>query len=84
MSSPTTTTQDLCTILIVDDEDDILDLLRYNLEKEEMRVITARDGIEALTAIDTESIDLVVLDIMMPHIDGLEVCQRIRSNSNVK
>ena len=84
MTSPTAAGPDSCTILIVDDEDDILDLLRYNLEKEGMQVITANDGIEALSAIETESIDLVVLDIMMPHIDGLEVCQRIRSNSKFK
>jgi DNA-binding response OmpR family regulator len=71
------------TILLVDDEDSIQKLLTYPLEKEGFRVVQARDGEEALNRFAAERIDLVVLDIMLPKLDGLEVCKRLRQTSSV-
>jgi DNA-binding response OmpR family regulator len=71
------------TILLVDDEDAIQKLLTYPLEKEGFRVVQARDGEEALSRFAAERIDLVVLDIMLPKLDGLEVCKRLRQSSSV-
>ena len=67
------------TILIVDDEEDIIEFIKYNLEKEHYDVITAENGEKGLEKIKKYSPDLVVLDIMMPGIDGLEVCRRTRA-----
>ena len=82
--SPITEAQDSSTVLIVDDEDDILDLLQYNLERLGMKTITARNGVEALDIVETRAVDLVVLDIMMPQMNGLEVCKHIRKYSKLK
>ena len=71
------------TILLVDDEESIQTLLTYPLERDGYRVIQARDGEEALRRFEEEDVDLVVLDIMLPKLDGLEVCKRLRSRSNV-
>jgi DNA-binding response OmpR family regulator len=71
------------TILLVDDEDAVQQLLTYPLEREGFRVVSARDGQEALDVFAAESPDLVVLDIMLPKIDGLEVCKRLRARSTV-
>jgi DNA-binding response OmpR family regulator len=71
------------TILLVDDEDAIQQLLTYPLQRDGYRVVQARDGEEALTQFAAESVDLVVLDLMLPRIDGLEVCRRLRSSSTV-
>lgn len=68
------------SILVVDDEEDILRLLRYNLEKEGYKVHTAANGLEALNLADTENFDLVVLDIMMPGMDGYDVCRKLRAH----
>jgi len=67
-------------ILIVDDEEDILELLSYNLKKEGYTIATCQSGQEALERYQEIDPDLIVLDIMMPGIDGIEVCQKIRSN----
>jgi DNA-binding response OmpR family regulator len=71
------------TILLVDDEDAIQRLLTYPLERDGYRVVQARDGEEALQRFAEEEIDLVVLDIMLPKLDGLEVCKRLRAESTV-
>jgi DNA-binding response OmpR family regulator len=71
------------TILLVDDEDSIQTLLTYPLERDGYRVVQARDGEEALERFAAEEIDLVVLDVMLPKLDGLEVCKRLRSESTV-
>jgi DNA-binding response OmpR family regulator len=71
------------TILLVDDEDSIQTLLTYPLERDGYRVVQARDGEEALRRFEDEAFDLVVLDVMLPRLDGLEVCKRLRSQSNV-
>ena len=71
------------TILLVDDEDSIQTLLTFPLERDGYRVVQARDGEEALRRFDEEHVDLVVLDVMLPRLDGLEVCKRLRSQSNV-
>jgi DNA-binding response OmpR family regulator len=71
------------TILLVDDEDSVQKLLTYPLEREGYRVVPARDGEEALDRFAAEQPDLVVLDIMLPKIDGLEVCKRLRARSTV-
>ena len=70
-------------ILLVDDEEAILKLLRFPLEKEGYQVVTARDGAEALATFAREDFDLVILDVMLPHVDGMEVCRRIRADSIV-
>ena len=69
------------TVLIVDDEPDIRDLLAYNLTKEGFAVETAANGKEALAKLEQATVDLVVLDIMMPEMDGFETCRAIRANS---
>ena len=74
---------DSSTILLVDDEDSVQKLLAYPLEREGYRVVQARDGEEALRRFAAERIDLVVLDIMLPKLDGLEVCKRLRAESEV-
>jgi DNA-binding response OmpR family regulator len=71
------------TILLVDDEDSVQKLLTYPLEHEGFRVIQARDGEEALSRFAADRIDLVVLDVMLPKLDGLEVCRRLRGQSTV-
>ena len=66
-------------ILIVEDEHDILQLVKLYLEKEGFRTVSAMTGTEALRHVKQEKPDLVVLDLMLPEIDGLEVCKRLRS-----
>jgi two-component system alkaline phosphatase synthesis response regulator PhoP len=70
---------DAVKILIVDDEPDILEFLEYNLKKEGYQVITAPNGEEGIKKAEAESPDLIVLDIMMPKMDGVEVCRNLRS-----
>ncbi len=70
-------------ILVVDDEPHIVELVRYNLLQEGYDVATAGDGEAALTKIRTERPDLIILDIMLPGVDGLEVCRRLRAESSV-
>lgn len=67
-------------ILIVDDEPDILEFLRYNLRKEGYEVVTAHDGKAALLMAEREKPNLIVLDIMMPELDGVETCRILRKN----
>jgi DNA-binding response OmpR family regulator len=74
---------DAQTILLVDDEDAVQKLLAYPLERDGFRVIQAWDGQEALERFASEQVDLVVLDIMLPRLDGLEVCRRLRAQSSV-
>jgi DNA-binding response OmpR family regulator len=74
---------DASTILIVDDEDAVQKLLTYPLEREGFRVLQARDGEEALKRFRGDDVDLVVLDLMLPKLDGLEVCKRLRAESTV-
>src|SRR5437588_1073514 len=74
---------DSATILLVDDEEPVQKLLTYPLERDGYRVVQARDGAEALSRFDAEDIDLVVLDVMLPKLDGLEVCKRLRARSAV-
>ncbi len=68
-------------VLVVDDEEDILELVRYNLAKEGLQVECAPTGEEALTAASLRHPDLIVLDLMLPGIDGLEVCRRLKKDS---
>jgi DNA-binding response OmpR family regulator len=71
------------TILLVDDEESVQKLLTYPLERDGYRVVQARDGEEALFHFGQQPVDLVVLDVMLPKLDGLEVCKRLRSASSV-
>ena len=71
------------TILIAEDDQDITELVKLYLESSGYRVITAADGAAAYELIQTESIDLAVLDIMMPRMNGYELTKAIRSRSNM-
>src|SRR5882762_5405844 len=71
------------TILLVDDEDSVRKVLAFPLERDGYSVVQAADGEEALRQFAEQPVDLVVLDIMLPKLDGLEVCKRLRAESNV-
>ncbi len=70
--------------MIVDDEPDILEFIQYNLKREGFQVVTAADGLEALDIVDRENPDLIILDIMMPGMDGVEVCRKLRGMDQFK
>ena len=75
--------KDVKTILIVDDEQPIIDVLVYNLKKEGYRTIEANDGITAVNMALDEKPDLMLLDIMLPKLDGLSVCKRVKNSMNI-
>ena len=70
-------------ILVVDDEQSIMSIIAFNLKKEGFQVVTAEDGEMAIEVFEKENPDLILLDIMMPKIDGYGVCKRIRDKSEV-
>ena len=70
-------------VMVVDDEESLLEAIRYALSREGMDVVTARDGGDALRDFEAERPDLVVLDLMLPTLNGWDVCRRIRSVSQV-
>ena len=70
-------------ILVVDDEKPIVDILRYNLEKDGFSVIEANDGAKGLELALSEKPDLILLDIMLPKMDGFDVCKKVREKRNV-
>jgi len=70
------------TILIVDDDREIARLAGLYLQNEGYRIVMKHDGLEALAAVQEEEFDLMVLDVMMPAVDGLEVCRRLRERNN--
>lgn len=71
------------TVLVVDDEPTLVTTLRYNLEREGYRVLAASDGDKAISLARSERPDLVILDLMLPAVDGLEVCRILRRDSNL-
>ena len=71
-------------ILLVDDEEDILDLLEYNLSKEGYKVFTAKNGREAVEVAKKSVPDLIIMDVMMPEMDGIEACEEIRKISTLQ
>jgi two-component system alkaline phosphatase synthesis response regulator PhoP len=70
-------------ILLVDDEPDILEILEYNLTSEGYQVDTAKNGLEALKKADEWKPHLVLLDVMMPEMDGIETCEKLRNNASL-
>lgn len=68
------------TILLVDDEQDILDFLQYNLEREGYKVLTAHNGLEGVEMTRMHTPDLILMDVMMPKMDGIEACHMIRKD----
>lgn len=71
-------------ILLVDDEQDILEFISYNLSKEGYKVITSSNGREAIQVAQKEEPDLIILDVMMPEMDGIEACLELRSIEKLK
>ena len=71
-------------ILVVDDEEDILEFLSYNLEKEGAKVYTAKNGLLAIEVAMKKKPDLILLDVMMPEMDGVETCMRLRERPETK
>lgn len=71
-------------ILLVDDEKDILEIVGYNLSQEGYQIITAENGVEALKKAKKELPNLIILDVMMPEMDGIETCERIREMPALK
>lgn len=71
-------------ILVVDDEEDILEFLSYNLEKEGAKVYTAKNGIAAIDIAKRKLPDLILLDVMMPEMDGVETCMQLREKPETK
>jgi len=72
------------TVLVVDDEEDLLSLLEYNLEQEGFEVVLARDGVEAIEQTRAHEPALIILDVMMPKMDGIEVCEKLRTDAHLR
>lgn len=72
------------TVLVVDDEAHIQELIKFNLEKNGFNVITADNGVDALKIAETQKPDLIFLDLMIPNMDGLDVCKSIRKNPSIE
>ena len=72
------------TILIVDDEPDIIEILRYNLEKEGYKTYSAANGLEAVAKAESILPDLILLDVMLPDMDGIQTCETIRSKPELR
>ncbi len=70
-------------VLVVDDEQNIVDILRFNLEREGYEVITAADGIQGLAMARSSDPDLILLDVMMPEMDGFQVCSELRKEDKL-
>ena len=64
-------------ILLVDDEPDIIEIVRYNLEQVGYQIFSASDGLEALKVADKELPHLIILDVMMPNLNGIETCEKL-------
>jgi CheY-like chemotaxis protein len=75
---------DEATILLVDDNVQNLELMQAYLDDLSCKVVTATDGVEAMSAVEREKPDLVLLDVMMPRMSGFEVCQKIKANPNTR
>ncbi|MGB7785909.1 MAG: response regulator transcription factor [Salinimicrobium sp.] len=75
--------KDIC-ILLVDDEPDIIEIVRYNLSSEGYRIITAENGKQALKLAKKEKPQLIILDVMMPEMDGIETCHQMRKEPELK
>jgi two-component system, OmpR family, response regulator RegX3 len=73
---------DVLTVLVVEDEESFVDALTLSLQREGFRVLVARDGVEAIEVFKAESPDIVLLDVMLPKLSGVDVCRAIRSMSN--
>lgn len=71
-------------ILAIEDEDDILEIIEYNLEREGYEVMTSKNGQEGLEKVREEHPDLILLDLMLPDLDGLEICRIIRDEDEIK
>lgn len=80
----TAATTDDPLVLIVDDEEDLLSLLEYNMQEEGFNTALARDGVEALKQARAHEPDLIILDVMMPRLDGIEVCRRVRKDAHLR
>ena len=74
---------DVTSVLVVEDEGSFIDALEIGLSREGFRVVVARDGAEALAVFDEVDPDLVLLDVMLPKISGIDVCRELRARSNV-
>ena len=70
------------TVLVVDDEQAIADIIKFNLEREGYEVLTAKDGRDALNTLKENSVNLVLLDVMMPEMDGMTLCSKVKQNIN--
>lgn len=71
-------------VLVVDDEPDILKLISVNLELEGFKVLTAKNGLECLETVRQEPVDLIILDVMMPDVNGYQVCQYLKEDDKFK
>ena len=75
--------KDVKTVLIVDDEQAIIDVLKFNLLKEGYKILEAKDGLTGLNMALEQKPDLIMLDIMLPKLDGLSVCKRVKNSCNI-
>ena len=71
-------------ILLVDDEPDIIEIIRFNLEQNGYTIFTASDGIEAIRIAEEKLPHLIIMDVMMPNLDGIEACERLRADDRFK
>lgn len=76
-------TMDERTVLIVEDDPNIVDILKFNFEKEGYNILVATDGASGLELAQTSNPDMILLDVMLPRMDGFEVCRKVREKSNV-